>query len=71
MILLTGHGVLVLDEPTNDLDLAGLEILEGFVASDHRPMMIVSHDREFLSRTVTGVVELDSAQRQITVYNDG
>lgn len=71
VILLAGHDILLLDEPTNDLDLAGLEILEDFVASDHRPMMIVSHDREFLSRTVTGVVELDSVQRQITVYDGG
>ncbi|MBI8989197.1 ABC-F family ATP-binding cassette domain-containing protein [Corynebacterium meridianum] len=71
VILLSSHDVLLLDEPTNDLDLEGLEILEAFVLADHRPMMIVSHDREFLARTVTGVVELDSAQRQITVYNGG
>ncbi|MCX7542576.1 ABC-F family ATP-binding cassette domain-containing protein [Corynebacterium sp. P5848] len=71
VILLSSHDVLLLDEPTNDLDLEGLEILEAFVLSDHRPMMIVSHDREFLACTVTGVVELDSAQQQITVYEGG
>lgn len=71
VVLLVGHDILLLDEPTNDLDMAGLETLERFVASERRPMILVSHDREFLARTVTGMVELDAAQRQITVYAGG
>ena len=71
LVLLSRHDILLLDEPTNDLDLAGLEILERFVADECRPMVDVSHDREFLSRCVTGMVELDAAQRQITVFDGG
>lgn len=71
VILLAGHDVLLLDEPTNDLDLDGIGRLEAFIAAQRRPMLIVSHDREFLARTVTRMVELDAAQRQITVFDGG
>ncbi|KQU06803.1 heme ABC transporter ATP-binding protein [Rhodococcus sp. Leaf7] len=70
-ILLARYDVLLLDEPTNDLDLAGLEQLENFVSTTQCAVMIVSHDREFLARTVTGIVELDLAQQQIAVYDGG
>ncbi|KAE8765171.1 ABC-F family ATP-binding cassette domain-containing protein [Georgenia thermotolerans] len=70
-LLLSRHDVLLLDEPTNDLDLAGLERLERFVAGSRAPLVVVSHDREFLARTVTGVVELDLAQQQVSVYDGG
>ncbi|MBB1010208.1 ABC-F family ATP-binding cassette domain-containing protein, partial [Dietzia sp. SLG510A3-3B2-2] len=60
-----------LDEPTNDLDLAGLAVLEDFMQAERRPMVVVSHDREFLARCVTGIVELDSAQQQIAVFDGG
>ncbi|WP_298088047.1 ABC-F family ATP-binding cassette domain-containing protein [uncultured Corynebacterium sp.] len=71
VILLAGHDVLLLDEPTNDLDHDGLARLEEFIAAERRPMFIVSHDREFLSRTITRMVELDAAQRQIIVFDGG
>jgi ATPase subunit of ABC transporter with duplicated ATPase domains len=70
-LLLSRYDVLLLDEPTNDLDLEGLALLEGFVQALRSPAMIVSHDREFLSRTVTGVVELDLAQQKVGVYDGG
>ncbi|MGW5267345.1 ABC-F family ATP-binding cassette domain-containing protein [Rhodococcus sp. NPDC003994] len=70
-ILLARYDVLLLDEPTNDLDLAGLDRLERFVADARCAVMIVSHDREFLARTVTGIVELDLAQQRIAVYDGG
>jgi ATPase subunit of ABC transporter with duplicated ATPase domains len=70
-LLLSRYDVFLLDEPTNDLDLDGLERLERFVARVRAGMVVVSHDREFLSRTVTRVVELDLAQRQINVYGGG
>ena len=66
-----GANLLLLDEPTNDLDLAGLELLERFVAEAATAIVVVSHDREFLARTVTTVVELDLAQQQIGVYGGG
>ncbi len=72
-VLASRYDVLLLDEPTNDLDLAGLELLERFVveSSAATAMVLVSHDREFLARTVTTVVELDLAQQQIGVYGGG
>lgn len=70
-VLLSQYDVLLLDEPTNDLDLAGLDVLEEFMRTERRPMVVVSHDREFLARCVTGIVELDAAQRQITVFDGG
>ncbi len=75
-LLLSRYDVLLLDEPTNDLDLDGLERLERFVqgrsaSGRGSPAVIVSHDREFLARTVTRVVELDLAQQQVGVYEGG
>jgi ATPase subunit of ABC transporter with duplicated ATPase domains len=70
-LLLSRYDALLLDEPTNDLDLDGLERLERFVLSLRSPAVIVSHDREFLARTVTRVVELDLAQQQVGVYDGG
>jgi ATPase subunit of ABC transporter with duplicated ATPase domains len=70
-LLLSRYDVLLLDEPTNDLDLDGLERLERFVQGLRSPAVIVSHDREFLARTVTRVVELDLAQQQVAVYEGG
>ncbi|QKT10357.1 ABC-F family ATP-binding cassette domain-containing protein [Rhodococcus sp. W8901] len=70
-LLLSRYDVLLLDEPTNDLDLPGLEQLEQFVAETRTALVVVSHDREFLARTVTGIVELDLAQQQIAVYDGG
>lgn len=70
-LLLSRYDVLLLDEPTNDLDLAGLERLERFVEETRTALVVVSHDREFLARTVTGIVELDPVQQQISVYEGG
>jgi ATPase subunit of ABC transporter with duplicated ATPase domains len=70
-LLLSRYDVFLLDEPTNDLDLDGLERLERFVAGLRTPVVVVSHDREFLARAVTRVVELDLAQQQVHVYGGG
>jgi len=58
-VLLSRYDVLLLDEPTNDLDLDGLARLEDFVLGRRGGLAVVSHDREFLSRTITDVIELD------------
>lgn len=50
---------LFLDEPTNHLDMEMLEWLEGYLSSYRGSILIVSHDRYFMDRIVTGVVELD------------
>jgi ATPase subunit of ABC transporter with duplicated ATPase domains len=70
-LLLSRFDIVLLDEPTNDLDLAGLERLEGFVRGLRSGVVLVSHDREFLSRVVTRIVELDLAQHQVAVYDGG
>ncbi|MFD5471833.1 ABC-F family ATP-binding cassette domain-containing protein [Streptomyces sp. NPDC127105] len=70
-LLLSRYDVFLLDEPTNDLDLAGLERLERFVTGLRAGTVVVSHDREFLTRTVTKVLELDLAQRRINLFGGG
>jgi ATPase subunit of ABC transporter with duplicated ATPase domains len=70
-LLLSRYDVFLLDEPTNDLDLDGLERLERFVTGLRAPAVLVSHDREFLTRTVTRVVELDLAQQQVRTFGGG
>jgi ATPase subunit of ABC transporter with duplicated ATPase domains len=70
-LLLSRYDVFLLDEPTNDLDLDGLARLETFVTGLRAATVLVSHDREFLARTVTGVVELDLAQQQVNTYGGG
>nr|WP_030879764.1 ABC-F family ATP-binding cassette domain-containing protein [Streptomyces sp. NRRL B-24051] len=70
-LLLSRYDVFLLDEPTNDLDLDGLERLERFVSGLRAGTVVVSHDREFLMRTVTKVLELDLAQQQINLYGGG
>ncbi|MCP2317629.1 ATPase components of ABC transporters with duplicated ATPase domains [Nocardia amikacinitolerans] len=68
-VLLSRFDILLLDEPTNDLDLDGLARLEQFVTGVRVPLMVISHDREFLARTVNRIVELDLAQQQVGVYD--
>lgn len=70
-LLLSRYDVFLLDEPTNDLDLEGLERLERFVTGLRAGTVLVSHDREFLARTANRVVELDLAQQRIGVYGGG
>lgn len=70
-LLLSRFDVVLLDEPTNDLDLDGLERLEQLVTGMRAGIVLVSHDREFLARCVTRVVELDFAQQQVRVYDGG
>ena len=70
-LLVSRFDIVLLDEPTNDLDLDGLERLESFVRGLRAGIVLVSHDREFLARCVTRVVELDLAQQQVAVYDGG
>jgi ATP-binding cassette subfamily F protein uup len=53
------HNFLVLDEPTNDLDLETLELLQEVIADYDGTVLIVSHDRDFLDRTVTAILAFE------------
>jgi len=70
-LLVSRFDVVLLDEPTNDLDLDGLTRLEQFVRELRGGVVLVSHDREFLARSVTRVLELDLAQNTTTVFGGG
>ncbi len=70
-VLLARFDVFCLDEPTNDLDFAGLARLEAFVGGIAGGAVIVSHDRRFLERTVTEVVELDDHTHRVTMFGGG
>ena len=70
-LILSRYDAYLLDEPTNDLDSVGLDLLEDFVDKVTAPVVVVSHDREFLARTVTTVVEIDRSLERITTYGGG
>ncbi|MBJ7289699.1 ABC-F family ATP-binding cassette domain-containing protein, partial [Williamsia sp.] len=70
-LMVSRFDIVLLDEPTNDLDLDGLARLEGFVQNLRGGVVLVSHDREFLARSVTRVLELDLAQNTTTVFGGG
>lgn len=70
-LLLSRYDTLLLDEPTNDLDLSGLARLEEFVLGLRGGLLVVSHDREFLARTVTAVLELDPYNKRSTLFAGG
>ena len=70
-ILLSRFDVLLLDEPTNDLDFDGLERLERFVDGFAGGLAVVSHDRAFLDRSVTRIVEIDPWTGSLREYAGG
>jgi ATPase subunit of ABC transporter with duplicated ATPase domains len=70
-LLLSRHDVLLLDEPTNDLDFDGLSRLEAFLSGREGGLVVVSHDRAFLARIVTSIVDLDEASHRATTYGGG
>ena len=68
-LLLARHDILLLDEPTNDLDQGGLEILESFALDRAGPLVVVSHDRRFVERVATSIVEIDPHRRSLARFN--
>jgi ATPase subunit of ABC transporter with duplicated ATPase domains len=68
-ILLSRFDVFLLDEPTNSLDFAGLERLERFVNGLAAGVVLVSHDRDFLDRTINRVVEIEAETRRVHEYS--
>ena len=70
-LLLSRFDVFLLDEPTNDLDLDGLTRLEKWVTGLEAGFVVVSHDRAFLERSITSVLELDDVSHRATRYDGG
>ncbi len=70
-VLLAQADVLLLDEPTNDLDVDGLALLESFLERRSGGLVVVSHDRAFLERVATDVLELDEFTHRATPYGGG
>jgi ATP-binding cassette subfamily F protein 3 len=68
-LLLSNPDLLLLDEPTNHLDLDALEWLEQFLEGFQGAVLLVSHDRTFLDRTVTAILEMDPLTRAIATYS--
>ncbi len=68
LLLLGAPDVLLLDEPTNHLDFAMLDWLESYLARYRGAMLIVSHDRQFLNRTVNAIIEIDEHKRVAKRY---
>jgi ATP-binding cassette subfamily F protein 3 len=65
---LSAPQLLLLDEPTNHLDIAMLEWLEDWLLAFRGAALVVSHDRAFLDRTATGILDLDPASHKIKAY---
>jgi ATPase subunit of ABC transporter with duplicated ATPase domains len=70
-IMLSRFDLTLLDEPTNDHDFEGLARLESWVQRRPGGIVIVSHDRAFLDRSVTEVLELDEHHRTGTLFGGG
>jgi ATPase subunit of ABC transporter with duplicated ATPase domains len=71
VVLLSRFDVTLLDEPSNGLDFDGLARLEAFVGQWTGGLVIVSHDRAFLDRTITSVLELDEHEHAGHLYRGG
>ena len=69
LLVLSGANFLLLDEPTNNLDIASAEVLEDRLTDFNGSVLVISHDRYFLDRTVDRIVELNDAH--ITEYIGG
>ena len=67
-LLFSEPDVLVLDEPTNHLDIAALAWLEDFLAGYRGVVLLVSHDRTLLDRTVSAILALDDATHTLREY---
>jgi ATPase subunit of ABC transporter with duplicated ATPase domains len=70
-VVLARFDVLLLDEPTNDLDFSGLSALESFLPGVSGGIVVVSHDRAFLERTVNSVLEIDEHSRRAVEHRGG
>ena len=69
ILLLRSPDLLLLDEPTNHLDFASLEWLESYLSNYQGAILLVSHDRQFLNRTVNQIFEIDEHTHHLKKYD--
>jgi macrolide transport system ATP-binding/permease protein len=69
LLLLQAPDILLLDEPTNHLDFASLRWLEDYLQSYRGAILVVSHDRHFLNRAVSAIIEIDEHSRAARRYS--
>jgi ATP-binding cassette subfamily F protein 3 len=62
LIMLTGANFLLLDEPTNNLDIRSAEVLEDSINDFEGTVLVISHDRYFLDRVATRIIELEAGE---------
>lgn len=71
-VLATNSKIIILDEPTNHLDLKTRNYLENYLQETNKTILVISHDRYFLKKIVTKVIEIENKQLQVynTNYNN-
>lgn len=70
-ILISDYDLFLLDEPTNNLDIDALEILEDFIIKSKKTFIIISHDRMFLDKTVKKIIGINEFTKETKVYDGG
>jgi len=68
LILKSSADIFLLDEPTNNLDLRGLILLEQFINNSQKGFCLVSHDRKLLERFAKNIVEIDDQNHNLKIY---
>lgn len=67
-LLLQAPDLLILDEPTNHLDFVGLEWLEDYLQSYPHALLMITHDRHFINKVATQIIDLSAVTHSLTVY---
>lgn len=70
-IMSSPHDIILLDEPTNNLDMEGIVILEKFIQGSNAAFLMVSHDRRFLRNATSRIIELLGGDKGVNQYGLG
>lgn len=68
-LLLSAPNLLILDEPTNHLDFAAIDWLEAYLLSYQGAVLAISHDRHFLNKVVSQIIELSPVNHKLSIYH--
>jgi len=67
-VLISSPNLVLLDEPTNNLDLKALKFLEEWISKGKFSLLLVSHDRRFIDRTIQEILEIDEKSLRISLF---